>query len=318
MLTASLFWQSDSSIEKTRLRIKEVDRDGNGQLAFKEFVMVMTDKEVDIERHEAQLAAEDAAEPAVVRAARAAQKAEAAEAEAELKAALTAELRRAWGTDYEEKMALAAEYGRRPLLHMYVQLSVMAGDLAKYPPFINFMTFVICLAGVLVGINTDLAYPGRGSVPTYPILEALDSFILIVFSFEVIVKIVAEGREPLIYFVDPWNRFDFFIVFMCDLFSLPGLPKIGAILAMLRLLRLLRVLKLIKAVPQLRIMIEAFLKGFSSIFFILILLFVFYFIYANIGMLLFAKNDPFTWGNLQYSMLSLYRIATFDSWSDIL
>ncbi len=88
--------------------------------------------------------------------------------------------------------------------------------------------------------------------------------------------------------------------------------------AMLRLLRLLRVLKLVKALPELRIIIEALISGFSSITFVCVILFIVYYLYANIGMMIFARNDPAHFGNLQDAMTTLFRLATFDAWSDLL
>jgi hypothetical protein len=135
---------------------------------------------------------------------------------------------------------------------------------------------------------------------------------------DIIVKVFGEGLQPLRYFIDPWNKFDFFIVAACYAFKLPFMPTAGSMLSMLRLLRLLRVLKLVKALPQLRIIIEALLSGLSSITFVTIILFMYFYIYANIGMLLFANNDPAHFGTLGEALISLFRISTFDGWTDIL
>jgi voltage-gated sodium channel len=87
---------------------------------------------------------------------------------------------------------------------------------------------------------------------------------------------------------------------------------------MLRLLRLLRVLKLVKALPELRIIIEALISGFGSISFVTIILFMFFYLFAILGMMLFGDNDPMHFGNLQLSLVSLFRGATLDDWSDIM
>jgi voltage-gated sodium channel len=108
---------------------------------------------------------------------------------------------------------------------------------------VNFITLTILAAGVVVGIQTEMD-------ASTPLLDVMDILILSVFTFEVIVKVMAEGDEPLRYFNDNWNCFDFFIVFACFIFMLPFMPDVGSMLAMLRLLRLLRVLKLVKALPQ--------------------------------------------------------------------
>jgi voltage-gated sodium channel len=134
----------------------------------------------------------------------------------------------------------------------------------------------------------------------------------------VVVKLLTMRQEPLKYFVDPWNKFDFFIVAVCWIFNVPALQSQRSLVSMLRLLRLLRVLKLVNALPQLRIIIEALISGFSSITFVVIILFVFFYIYANIGMIFFAQNDPTHFGNLQMALITMFRLSTLDGWSDIL
>ena len=114
------------------------------------------------------------------------------------------------------------------------------------------------------------------------------------------------------------NCFDFFIVAACFVFMLPFMPDLSSMLAMLRLLRLLRVLKLVKALPQLRIIIEALISGFGSISFVTIILFMFFYIFAILGMMLFGKNDPMHFGNLQLSLLTLFRSSTLDDWTDVM
>jgi len=305
---------------KAKEMIYQMDANHDGLLDFDEFVLVMTEGAVNIaeeEKRKAELAKGDS-ERAAARKLRLLEKARAEEED--FRETTGGILSRAWGVDTEgiSEVDDDAHTNQHPYLAAYLKLAAKAGELSYDKRFVNFMTFVICVAGVLVGVNTDLNFPGRGSLPTYPALDAIDAVILVVFSFEVALKIIAQGRHPLHYFHDNWNKFDFFVVFMCDVFAIPGLPKVGSILAMLRLLRLLRVLKLIKAFPELRILIEALISGFSSIFFVLVILFVFYFVYANIGLILFARNDPSNFGNLQMCLLSLFRVATFDNWSDLL
>ena len=132
------------------------------------------------------------------------------------------------------------------------------------------------------------------------------------------VKVLAEGFKPLRFFNDSWNCFDFGIVFACFIFMLPFMPNVSSLLGMLRLLRLLRVLKLVKALPELRIIIEALISGLGSITFVTIILFMFFYLYANIGLILFSVNDPMHFGNLQLALQSLFRAGTMDDWTDIM
>ncbi|MBW2260929.1 MAG: ion transporter [Deltaproteobacteria bacterium] len=174
--------------------------------------------------------------------------------------------------------------------------------------FVNFITWVIIAAGVVVGAQT---YPGL--VAKYGgILDVLDSLILWIFVAEVLIKMAAHGKRPWRYFLDPWNVFDFIIVAACFL-------PIGSQYAMvLRLARLLRVLKLVRALPKLQVLVGALLKSIPSIGYISILLFMLFYLYAVTGTFLFSENDPIHFGNLQTSMLSLFRAVTLEDWTDLM
>jgi voltage-gated sodium channel len=142
--------------------------------------------------------------------------------------------------------------------------------------------------------------------------------ILAVFTVDIVVKVVAEGLEPWRYFSDPWNRFDFFIVLLCFVFLDPALLQFRNLIAMVRLVRLIRVLKLVRALPQLRIIVEAISSVLGQIAFVFVIVVIFFYLYANIGMIIFAQNDPSHFGNLQLAMMSMLRIVTQDGWTDIM
>jgi voltage-gated sodium channel len=191
-----------------------------------------------------------------------------------------------------------------------------AAKLRDRPPFHHVMTVVILIAGVLVCVETQLAVPDE--VVVNPAVTAAGQAVLAVFTVEVVVKLVAEGLKPWHYFADAWNCFDFVIVAACFVFMAPALASLRSLVQMLRLLRLLRVLKLIEALPELRILCVALVGGLGSIFFVFVILFIYFYIFAIVGMLLFKENDPTHFDNLQLSLISLYRVATFDGWSDLL
>lgn len=174
--------------------------------------------------------------------------------------------------------------------------------------FQNFVTFAIIVAGVLVGIATYADFAARHE----SILEVLNLIVLIVFIIEIVVKIIAEGKKPWLYFTDAWNIFDFIIV------AAAFLPFGGSSVAILRLLRLLRVLKLIKALPKLQMLVGALLKSIPSMGYVSILLLLLFYIYAVAGVFFFGENDPTHFADLQTSMLSLFRVVTLEDWTDIM
>ena len=174
--------------------------------------------------------------------------------------------------------------------------------------FQNLVTVAILVAGILVGIST---YPDF-SQKHAQLLELLNQIILGIFIVEVVVKIIAEGKKPWRYFNDSWNIFDFIIV------AAAFMPFGGGSVAILRLLRLLRVLKLVKALPKLQMLVGALLKSIPSMTYVSILLFLLFYIYAVAGVFFFSENDPVHFGDLQTSMLSLFRIVTLEDWTDIM
>lgn len=174
--------------------------------------------------------------------------------------------------------------------------------------FQNFITAIILLAGVVVGIET---YPSvvesHGGV-----LHILNEAILWIFVVEVVVKMGAEGAKPWRYFLDPWNVFDFIIVAVCFM------PVDAQYVAVLRLARLMRVLKLVRALPKLQILVSALLKSIPSMGYVALLLSLLFYVYSVAAVFLFGQNDPVHFESLPLAMLSLFRVVTGEDWTDVM
>lgn len=186
-----------------------------------------------------------------------------------------------------------------------VRLCVRIRDAAWFQ---NFIIAVIIFAGVVVGMET---YPYM--VEHYGVqLHFLDNLILGIFVVEIIIKMTAEGKKPWRYFYDPWNVFDFIIVAVCFV------PGMGEYAMVMRLVRLLRVLRLVTAIPRLQLLVGALLRSLPSMVYVSILLSMLFYIYAVAAVFLFGENDPIHFGNLQISLLSLFRVVTLEDWTDIM
>lgn len=161
----------------------------------------------------------------------------------------------------------------------------------------------------------------------------MDLVILFIFIVEVVLKLIACGFEPKQYFVGRewrWNNFDFSIVFASVVFLILYPPSFelstgedseggaGGVVMVLRLVRLLRVLKLLKAYPQLQVIISALMQGIVSIAYIFVILVLDLYVFAIVGMILFQQNDPWHFGSLHFSLLTLWRCATFEDWTDVM
>ncbi len=192
----------------------------------------------------------------------------------------------------------------------YLQLASLCKSIAENKNFVSFVTCIIVLAGIVVGFQTDpRIYASPELVET---LNNLNILILSVFTLECVLKIIGFGLNPLAYFKDNWNKFDFLIVVGSYV------PGAGSLLIILRLLRLLRVLKLVRSLPQLAVILNAMILGLGSIGYIGLILFLVFYVFAILGLLLFSGNDPWHFGSLHMAMISLFRIATLDAWAEIM
>lgn len=201
----------------------------------------------------------------------------------------------------------------KPIIQMYLRGCYCGWYIASSSYFNEFIFLCIILAGLMVGVHE---YQDMDKDPT---VQWIDFIILVAFTLEVILKIVAEGLHPQWYFLGPsryWNMFDLFIV----LASLPFIPIKAALQgkgAALRLLRLLRLAKLFKRIPQLQMIVGGLVGGLKSIGYILLLLFMTFYIYAIAGILIFRDINPYHFRSIEVTFLTLLSTLTFDGWGDI-
>lgn len=173
--------------------------------------------------------------------------------------------------------------------------------------FQGFVIAVIVIAALAVGAKT-YALPlwfEQG-------IGVLDRAITLFFLIEITIRFLSAEQKKR-FFHDGWNAFDTFIV-VASLVPLPDsdMVVIG------RLLRVLRVLRLVSIIPDLRFLINALLKAIPKMGYIALLMFIIFYIFAAVGSIFFAKIDEFLWGDIAISMLTLFRVATFEDWTDVM
>tara|TARA_Y100001935_G_C17311760_1_gene517132 strand:+ start:19706 stop:20533 length:828 start_codon:yes stop_codon:yes gene_type:complete len=180
-------------------------------------------------------------------------------------------------------------------------------SLRSHKVFEFFVISIIILSALVIGVKTH-------DIPhlAIEVLIALDIFITFFFLAEIIIRMIAEGSLRK-FFTQGWNIFDFSIV----LLSL--IPLQDSEMALLgRLLRVFRVLRLISFIPELRILVEAFLAAIPRMGYIALLMFIVFYIYAAMGSMFFSQVNEDLWGNISISMLTLFRVATFEDWTDVM
>ncbi len=173
--------------------------------------------------------------------------------------------------------------------------------------FETFIIGVIIASALLIGAKTYEA-----SSQFDQLLVWLDAGVTLLFLFEILVRMAAEKRL-LNFFRSGWNVFDFVIVVA----SLVPINDSEMVL-IARLLRVFRVLRLVSLIPELRILLAALVKSIPRMGYVALLMFIIFYIYAAIGSFLFNAVDPVLWGNISIAMLTLFRVATFEDWTDVM
>ena len=173
--------------------------------------------------------------------------------------------------------------------------------------FEAFVILVIVLSALLIGAKTYRIDPGIQRV-----LEFLDMGVTIFFLVEIVIRMIAE-RNLIRFFRNGWNLFDFLIV------TASLVPLQGSEMALLgRLLRVFRVLRLISIIPELRVLLNAFLGAIPRMGYVSLMMFIIFYIYAAMGSLFFSAINPVLWENISIALLTLFRVATFEDWTDVM
>ena len=173
--------------------------------------------------------------------------------------------------------------------------------------FQGFIISIIIIAALTVGAKT---YPLPYSVELA--INYLDTLITVFFLVEISLRFITYERKSA-FFKDPWNIFDAVIV----IGSLVPISNTDMVLVA-RLLRVLRVLRLVSIIPDLRVLINALLKAIPKMGYIALLMFIIFYIFAAVGSIFFEHINETLWGDIAISMLTLFRIATFEDWTDVM
>jgi voltage-gated sodium channel len=140
----------------------------------------------------------------------------------------------------------------------------------------------------------------------------IQNVVVAVFIIEAALRLIAVYPRPQKYFRDGWNCFDFAIII------LSVLPTTGQFSTIARLIRLLRITRLITKSTELRAIVSTLVRSIPSIFNILILLSILFFIYAIIGYHLFRDVDQEHWSSFPTSLTTLFQVITLEGWPNIM
>lgn len=173
-----------------------------------------------------------------------------------------------------------------------------------------FVISVIIFSALLVGAKT-YQIPKEFSWITL-VMDWFDWFITAFFLVEITIRFLAEHKK-VNFFKSFWNLFDTTIV----LFSLMPIDNSeAAVIA--RLIRVFRVLRMVSFIPELRILLTSLIKALPQLGYVMLLMFIIFYIYAAVGSTLFHDINPTLWGDIAISLLTLFRVMTFEDWTDVM
>lgn len=175
------------------------------------------------------------------------------------------------------------------------------GAMLETPTFGNAIMAVILFNAVLLGLETSPAIMADWG----GLILMLDRICLAIFAGEILLKLAAFGGR---FFRSGWNVFDFAIV---GIALVPGAQTFSV----LRALRVLRVLRLISVVPQLRRVVEGFVRALPGMGSVFLLMAIIFYVAAVVSTKLFAASFPDWFGDLGLSAYTLFQIMTLESWS---
>lgn len=191
--------------------------------------------------------------------------------------------------------------------HLFEPIRIRLERLRNNKVFELLVIGIIVLSALVIGAKTYNMSP-----ETALIFSIFDTCITVFFLLEILVRLMSEDRL-LHFFKKAWNIFDFIIV-VASLIPVQD----SEMVLIARLLRIFRVLRLVSMIPELRLLVNALFKAMPRMGYVVLLMFVIFYIYGAIGSFLFHNINPVLWDNVSISMLTLFRISTFEDWTDIM
>ncbi len=170
-----------------------------------------------------------------------------------------------------------------------------------------FVVGVIIFSALMIGAKTYDIPP-----EVMKLVYVLDWSITVIFLVEIIIRFLGEENKRHFFKVG-WNIFDTLIVVV----SL--IPVDNSEMALVgRLVRIFRVLRMVSIIPELRMLLNSLIKALPQLGYVMLLMFIIFYIYAAVGSTFFRDINPTLWGDITVSLLTLFRVMTFEDWTDVM
>lgn len=186
-------------------------------------------------------------------------------------------------------------------MNIFIQIRDFCIRLTDSKTFKNAIVLVILVNSIVLGlITSDTIYSKFGDI-----LELILSACVVVFTVEIILRIIAKGWR---FFLNGWNIFDFLLV------AIAFMPESGAAITF-RIFRVLRALRMVSSMKRLRHIVAAILVSAPHVFWAAVLLMIIFYIFGIMGQNLFHETFPQWFGTLGETIYTLFQVTTLESWS---
>ncbi len=173
--------------------------------------------------------------------------------------------------------------------------------------FETLVIVIILMSALLIGAKT---YPLPPLVNRLVIV--LDWAITLFFLVEITIRFLGESDKRR-FFRSGWNIFDTLIV------AVSLIPIEDSELALVgRLVRIFRVLRMVSIIPELRVLLNSLMAALPQLGYVMLMMFIIFYIYAAVGATFFATINESLWRDISVSMLTLFRVMTFEDWTDVM
>ncbi len=167
------------------------------------------------------------------------------------------------------------------------------------PLFQNFITALIILTGIFLGMETSRQFAGLK-----PVLIGLEQIIIWIFIVEIVLKFIVYRFD---FFKDPWRIFDLIIMITVVVSDSDIAP----------IFRILRLLRVIDRVSIFRRIIETIFRSIPSIAGLVLLEILLIYVYAIIGVTYFSDTTPELFGSLGTACFTMFQVVTGEGWNEV-
>lgn len=175
-----------------------------------------------------------------------------------------------------------------------------------------FGNFIVSASNAELWKVIDPAGTDDNDTPGEYVFYGFEIFFNSCFTVELFVNMY--GKFPCTFWKDPWNVFDFVIVWV-SLLSMVARDVPG--ISVLRLFRSFRVFRLFKRIRQLKLIIEAVMKSLPGVCNAFVVLLLIMSIWAIIAVQFFREDEwlgPTHFGDFFRALVTFFQIMTFDGW----